>query len=211
MSDLSTAPIPAARIERRILLVRGAKVMLDSDLAELYGVETKVLNQAVKRNLERFPEDFMFQLSSREAGWVLRSQIVTSYCDNGDFHPKTGKDMRSQIVTTSASRRRISHRPYAFTEQGVAMLSSVLRSDRAVQVNIAIMRAFVQLRQILATHTDLALKLEALERKYDKQFRCVFDAIRALMTEKTKPGREMGFHTLMVKPSHPDGAKGRKI
>jgi hypothetical protein len=136
---------------------------------------------------------------------------VTSYGDNSGFHSKTGKNMRSQIVTTSASRRRISHRPYAFTEQGVAMLSSVLRSDRAVQVNIAIMRAFVQLRQILATHADLARKLEALERKYDKQFRGVFDAIRALMTEKGKPRREMGFHTLMVKPSDASGAKGKKI
>ena len=107
--------------------------------------------------------------------------------------------MRSQFVTTSASRRRVSHRPYAFTEQGVAMLSSVLRSDRAIQVNLAIMRTFVQLRQMLATHSDLARKLAALERKYDSRFKIVFDALREMMADKKKPKREIGFHAAMPK------------
>ena len=196
--------IPAERIERRILFLRGQKVMLDFQLAELYEVETKALNQAVKRNIERFPEDFMFQLSEEEAELILRSQIVTT-SDSGqpvsqeslDKGSQSDKRMWSQSVTTSASRRRDSHRPYAFTEQGVAMLSSVLRSLRAVLVNIAIMRTFVQLRQMLASNADLARKLAALEEKYDEQFKVVFEAIRALM----EPGlpdeaarREIGFH-----------------
>jgi phage regulator Rha-like protein len=165
--------IPATRIERSILLLRGQKVMLDFQLAELYEVETKVLNQAVKRNIERFPKDFMFQLSEEEAEVVSRSQIVTL---------KQGQHRK--------------YLPYAFTEQGVAMLSSVLRSPRAVQVNIAIMRAFVKLREMLASNADLARKLNALESKYDSQFKIVFDAIRALMSD-TKPDktREIGFHT----------------
>jgi hypothetical protein len=188
MSNPSTALIPTARIERRILLLRGEKVMLDRELAELYGVKTKALNQAVKRNIERFPADFMFQLSNEEAGQISRSQIVTL---------ESGKNLK--------------YRPYAFTEQGVAMLSSVLRSDRAIQVNLAIMRTFVQLRQILSSHADLARKLAALEGKYDKQFRVVFDAIRALMSEKKKPKREIGFHTLMPKPSKSGGTKAKKI
>lgn len=209
MSEVSL--IPVRRIEQKILLLRGEKVMLDSDLAELYGVETKALNQAVKRNLERFPLDFMFQLSSEESRLVIRSRFVTSYPQNAAFSSETGEDMRSQTVTTSASRRRVSHRPYVFTEQGVAMLSSVLRSDRAVQVNIAIMRTFVQLRQMLGSHAGLARKLAALEGKYDKQFRVVFDAIRELMRGKKMPKREIGFHTLMPKPAKAGGANARKI
>jgi hypothetical protein len=141
------------------LLIRGHKVMLDDDLAELYDVRTKVLNQAVKRNRNRFPSDFMFQLTDEE------------------YH-----SLRSQIVTLNSGRGR--HRkylPYTFTEQGVAMLSSVLRNARAVQVNIEIMRAFVRLREVLATHKDLAVKLEAMEKKYDARFKVVFDAIRQLM------------------------------
>jgi len=126
--------------------------MLDHDLAHLYGVDTRILNQAVKRNRERFPEDFMFQLSSKET-----------------------KNLRSQIVTSRWGGRR--YLPYAFTEQGVAMLSSVLKSKRAIQVNIAIMRTFVRLRQILATHKELARKLEELEQKYDAQFKEVFEVI----------------------------------
>ena len=191
--------IPTARIERRILLLRSEKVMLDSDLAELYGVETKVLNQAVQRNLERFPSDFMFQLSSQEADFVLRSQIVTSNGKSTININEDGRSLRSQFVTSKPGRGGRRYRPYAFTEQGVAMLSSVIASPQAVQTNIAIMRAFVQLRQILASHTDLARKLAALEGKYDKQFRAVFDAIRALMSEKKSPRREIGFHTLMPK------------
>ena len=161
--------IPVDRIEKAILLIHGQKVMLDADLAELYGVETKVLVQAVKRNLERFPEDFMFQLSQEEFA-ILRSQIVTSSDWGG---------------------RR--YRPYAFTEQGVAMLSSVLRSQRAIQVNIEIMRAFIRLRQMLASHVELARKLDALEKKYDAQFKQVFEAIRQLMAPPEPKRRPIGF------------------
>ena len=158
-------------IESHILLVRGQKVMLDTDLAELYEVDAKVLNQAVKRNLDRFPRDFMFQLTAEETA-RLRSQFVTL---------KTGRGQHRKYL------------PYCFTEQGVAMLSSVLRSKRAVMVNIEIMRAFVRLRQILGAHADLARKLEALERKYDSQFKVVFDAIRELMTPPPAKRRPIGF------------------
>ena len=150
----------ADRILGRILSFRGERVMMDADLAELYGVQTKVLIQAMKRNQERFPEDFMFQLDPQE--WsLLKSQTVTSKSGDGRGGRRTA--------------------PYVFTEQGVAMLSSVLHSPRAIQTNIAIMRAFTQLRRMLATNADLARKLEALESKYDQQFRVVFDAIRELM------------------------------
>ncbi len=165
--------IPIEQVERKIHLIRGQKVMLDSDLAELYEVETKVLNQAVKRNLSRFPEDFMFQLTMEETG-NLRSQIVTSKTEHG-------------------GRRYL---PYVFTEQGVAMLSSVLRSERAVQVNIAIMRAFVKLRELMTTHRELSDKITALERKYDahdEQIRKIFEAIRLLLTPPTKAKRPVGF------------------
>jgi phage regulator Rha-like protein len=168
-NDPSKLAIPEERIERRILLIRGQNVMLDADLAELYEVPTKALNQSVKRNLRRFPSDFMFALSDDELKF-LRSQTVTSKGRGG---------------------RR--YRPLAFTEQGVAMLSSVLRSERAVQVNIAIIRAFVKLRGILASHADLAPKLNEMEKKYDAQFRVVFDAIRELMVPPTKSRRRIGF------------------
>ena len=166
------------RIESRIFFVRGQKVMLDIDLAGLYGVEVRALNQAVKRNSDRFPPDFMFDLTAEEIA-ILRSQFVTS---SGDDGPET---------TGWGGRRFL---PHAFTEQGVAMLSSVLRSRRAILVNVEIMRAFVHLRQMLASNADLARKLDELERKYDAQFRVVFDAIRALMTppERTER-REIGF------------------
>jgi len=163
--------VPVERIERAILLIRGKKVMLDADLASLYGVETRVLVQAVKRNLERFPADFMFQLSKEEVDF-LRSQIVTL---------KRGRGQHTKYL------------PYAFTEQGVAMLSSVLRSPRAIQVNIEIMRAFVRLRQMLASHAELARKLDALEKKYDVQFKAVFDAIRQLMAPPEPKKRRLGF------------------
>jgi hypothetical protein len=169
----NTALIPPERIGSAIRLVRGQKVLLDNDLAQLYGVETRVLNQAVKRNAERFPEDFMFQLSADEAEAWLRS--------------------RSQFVILKRGEN-LKYRPYAFTEQGVAMLSSVLHSDRAVRVNIEIMRAFVQLRQLLASNADLARKLEMLEKKYDVRFRIVFDALRQLMSPPARPKREIGFH-----------------
>jgi hypothetical protein len=157
------------RIEHAILVLRGHKVLLDTDLSTMYGVTAKALNQAVKRNIDRFPPDFMFQITAEEAGH-LRSQSVTSNSRGG--------------------RRYL---PYAFTEQGVAMLSSVLRSPRAVQVNIEIMRAFVRLRQMLQQNAELARKLALLERKCDAQFKTVFDAIRELMTPPEKPTRMIGF------------------
>lgn len=184
-SKLSRAPsVPTEQIEGSILLIRGHKVMLDRDLAALYGVTTKAFNQAVKRNADRFPDDFVFQLTSEETT-AIRSQFVTL---NVAEQP-----MRSQNVT--ASKRNIRYRPYAFTEQGVAMLSSVLRSRRAAQVNVEIMRAFVRMRQILAAHADLARKLDALEHRYDAQFKIVFDAIRQLMAPSAEPKRrgKIGF------------------
>jgi hypothetical protein len=161
--------LPAERILHAIHLFRKERVLLDADLAALYGVETRALIQAVKRNAQRFPADFMFQLSEEE--WaVLRSQTVISSAWGG---------------------RRTA--PYAFTELGVAMLSSVLNSERAIQANIAIMRAFMQLRTVVATHADLARKIEALERKYDGQFRVVFEAIRDLMEPPTPAKKPIGF------------------
>ena len=202
--------IPTSRIERKIFLLRGEKVMLDRDLAELYGVETKVLNQAVKRNLERFPDDFMFQVSKEAAAQILRSQIVTLKDETSGKRSKKTGILRSQSVTLRHGEH-MKYRPYAFTEQGVAMLSGVLNSPRAIQTNLAIMRTFVQLRQLLATHADLSRKLAAIEGKYDQQFRVVFDAIRELMSEKKSPKREIGFHTLMPKPPKSGGAKAKKI
>ena len=167
------ALISSENLASPILVIRGQKVMLDSDLAALYGVETKVLNQAVRRNIERFPEDFMFQLTSDEAE-RLRSQSVTS---------KSGRGGRRTA-------------PYAFTEQGVAMLSSVLSSPSAIRVNIEIMRAFVRLRQMATSNADLARKLNALERKYDGQFKIVFAAIRELTEPPIKKrSRRIGFRS----------------
>jgi hypothetical protein len=160
----------AQQIEQHIFRLRGQNVMLSMHLAELYGVEPRVLVQAVKRNVERFPADFMFQLTNEEFA-NLKSQIV---------------------ISSWGGLRRAT--PYAFTEQGVAMLSSVLRSQRAVQVNVEIMRTFVRLRRILAEHKDLARKLDALERKYDAQFKVVFDAIRKLMEPPAAEAkRRIGF------------------
>lgn len=170
--------IPIERIERMILLIRGQKVMLDSDLAELYGVTTKRLNEQVRRNLSRFPEDFVFQLTESESD-LLRSKIATS---------KTGRGGRRYL-------------PYVFTEQGVAMLSSVLNSERAIKVNIEIMRAFVRLRQILASNKELAKKLNELEKKYDAQFKIVFDVIRELMRTPEPKKRPIGF--LVEEPKVP--------
>jgi hypothetical protein len=165
--------IPVETIEKKILLIHDEKVMLDSDLAELYEVEIKILNQAVKRNIKRFPVDFMFQLTAEESEF-LRSQIVTL---------KIGRGMHRKYL------------PYAFTEQGVAMLSSVLKSERAINVNIEIMRSFVRLRQMLSSNAELARKLAALEKKYDLQFKAVFDAIRQLMAPPVKPKRRIGYHS----------------
>ena len=160
---------PIEKIEKLIFLVRGQKIMLSTHLAELYGVESRILVQSVKRNIERFPEDFMFQLS------------------DGEF-----ENLKSQFVISSWGGMRRA-KPYAFTEQGVAMLSSVLRSKRAVQVNIEIMRSFVKLREMLANHKDFDLKLAELERKYDDQFKIVFEAIRQLMAPPDKKVKKIGF------------------
>jgi phage regulator Rha-like protein len=165
MKDLA----PVEKITSKIYLIRGQKVMLDRDLSELYGVETRVLKQAVKRNVSRFPSDFMFRLSQEEQE-SLRSQFVTL---------KRGQHSK--------------YLSFAFTEQGVAMLSSVLSSERAVQVNIQIMRAFTKLRQVLATHEDLRRKIEEMEQKYDQQFQVVFDAIKHLLEAEEKPKPKIGF------------------
>jgi len=156
------------RIERRIYLIRGQKVLLSHDLAQLYEVESKILNQSVTRNLDRFPEDFMFRIT-----------------------PEEFQNLRSQFVTSSWGGHR--YPPLAFTEQGVAMLSSVLRSKRAVQVNIEIMRAFVRLREALASHADLSERLESLEVRMDDKFSVVFDAIDQLREQPTKANRKIGF------------------
>ena len=172
-------------VARMVFFIRGEKVMLDADLAKLYGVTTKALNQAMRRNRTRFPEDFAFRLSAAEFD-NLRSQIVTS--------SKSRSIIWSQIVTTSQKYRRSDSLPVAFTEQGVAMLSSVLRSSRAVEVNIAIMRTFVQLRRLMDTNRNLARKIEALEKKYDEHFAVVFDAIKQLIAPTEPPKKQIGFH-----------------
>jgi hypothetical protein len=169
-SLLAVAP---ERIEAGILLIRGQRVMLDSDLAELYGLRTTLLLRAVRRNADRFPPDFMFELTTEEFE-RLRIQFGSS--------KRVGRGGRR-------------YPPYAFTEQGVAMLSSVLNSPRAVQVNIEIMRTFVRLRALMASHAELAVRLDEMEAKYDAQFRVVFDAIRELMTTPTTPARKLGFKT----------------
>lgn len=185
---MPTKTISTEIVSRKIFFIRGHKVMIDRDLAGLYGVATKVLNQAVKRNIDRFPDDFMFQLSWEETE-SLKSQIVTSNQENS-------QNSRSQNVTLKQGRN-VKFLPYAFTEQGVAMLSSILRSKQAVHVNIAIMRSFVKLRETLSLHKELALKLKELERKvegHDIDIRAVFDAIRRLMKEDDKPKKKIGFH-----------------
>ena len=164
--------ISIENIEKAIYLIRGEKVMVDRDLALLYGVETKILNRAVKRNLQRFPLDFMFQLTEDEA-----------------------EALRCQIGTSNKGRGGRRYLPYVFTEQGVAMLSSVLNSERAITVNIEIMRAFVKLRQLLASNTELARRLDELESKYDKQFKIVFVAIRQLMAKPVRDRKEIGFRS----------------
>ncbi|MEK9150329.1 MAG: ORF6N domain-containing protein [Candidatus Desantisbacteria bacterium] len=174
MSEL----VPIERIEEKILLMRGQKVMLDKDLARLYGVETKVLVQAVKRSIERFPEDFMFQLTKEELGEILRSQFVTS---------------------SWGGRRYL---PYAFTEQGVAMLSSVLNSKRAISVNIQIIRVFTKLRRMAMDYVELKGKIEEIERKYEKhdqQFKVVFDAIKRLLATPVKEIKVIGFKKKAIK------------
>ncbi len=165
------AIVPTALISQKILFVRGTRVMLDADLARLYGVATKNLNKAVKRNASRFPADFMFQLSSKDL-----------------------QSLRFQTGTSNSSRGGRRYAPYAFTEQGVAMLSSVLRSARAVQVNVAIMRTFVRLREMLATHEELRRKIDAMEKRYDARFQAVFDTIRQMLETPIPARKPIGFH-----------------
>ena len=164
--------IPQEVIANKILLIRNKKVMLDKDLAVLYRVQTRTLNQAVKRTVQRFPEDFMFQLTREEAEKLLRSQFVTL---------KRG--------------RHYKYLPYAFTENGVAMLSSILNSEGAIEVNIQIMRTFTRLREMLLSHKDLQRKIEEMEKKYDYQFKVVFDAIKQLLEPSEKPKKRIGFLT----------------
>ncbi len=180
--------IPAARIEKSIYLIRGHKVMLDRDLAALYGVETRTLKQAVRRNSARFPDDFMFVLAAEEfVNW------------------------RSQFVTSNSDRMGLRHPPMAFTEQGVAMLASVLRSPRAIDVNIAITRTFVKLRCMLETHTKLAQKLAELEDKYDEQFRIVFEVMSELMSPPEPKPKQIGFAARETQPdASPKRQKGRR-
>jgi len=167
----TTSLIPNERIINRMFFIRGKKVMIDRDLAELYGVETRALNQAVRRNLKRFPEDFMLEMTKQEM-----------------------EIWKSQIVISNREKMGLRKPPLAFTEQGVAMLSSVLKSERAIQVNIQIMRTFTHLREILSTHKDLRDKVEKMERKYDNRFKVVFDAIRRLFEAKrTEKPQIMGF------------------
>ncbi|MEN3370796.1 MAG: hypothetical protein V7609_2939 [Verrucomicrobiota bacterium] len=186
--------IVPTRIAQSIQILRGQKVMLDFDLAVLYGVPAKALNQAVKRNRERFPDDFMFQLNQEETRF-LKSQSVTSppqHAQNKEIVTN-----RSQFVTGSFKHREAKSRPYAFTEQGVAMLSSVLKSERAVKVNIAIMRAFVRLREALETNRELGRQFAELESrvgKHDDEIAAIIDAIRQLIAPTKKPPREIGFH-----------------
>jgi hypothetical protein len=165
--------LPIELIEKKILIIRGEKVMLDSDLAELYGVPTKVFNQAVKRNRERFPDDFIFQLTKEE-----KDEVVTN-CDH-------------------LKRLKFSpNLPFAFTEHGAIMAATILNSPVAIKASIQVVRAFVKLREMLATHKDLAKKLEDMERKYDTQFKVVFDAIRELMKPPEPKKRQIGFHREM--------------
>ena len=173
MNKSTAIMLPSERIETKIFFIRGKKVILDTDLALLYGVETRTLNQAVQRNKKRFPGDFMFQLSSEESA-ALRSQFVTLENHRGT---------------------NIKYLPYVFTEQGIAMLSSVLKSERAIQVNIQIMRTFIKLRELLATNKLLREKIEKLEQKYDNNFKTIFKVIKQLLAEEEKPTRKIGFKT----------------
>ena len=168
--EVKEVSVPIKEITGKIYLIRGQKVMLDRDLAELYEVETKQLKRAVRRNIDRFPADFMFELTKAEL-----------------------ENWRCQFGTSKGEKKGLRYQPLAFTEQGVAMLSSILRSKRAIQVNIQIMRAFTQLRQMLLTHADLKKKIEAMEKKYDQQFQIFFEAIKQLIAEDKKPKKKIGY------------------
>ncbi len=168
--------IPTEKIVSKIFIIRNKKVMLDRDLAILYGVKTKVLNQAVKRNLKRFPSDFMFRLEKQEF-----------------------ENWKSQIVTSNSDKMGLRTLPFVFTEQGVAMLASVLKSGKAIQVNIQIVRTFTKLRELLATNEELQSKLMRLEQRYDKKLKEVFNILRLLLTEKNEPKEELGFKYKIIK------------
>jgi len=183
---LMASTIPIERITEKIYMIRSQKVMLDRDLAELYGVETKVLKQSVRRNISRFPEDFMFELTKEEF-----------------------QNWRSQFVTSKSDRMGLRYNPMAFTEQGVAMLSSVLNSKRAIQVNIQIMRTFTRLRQMLLSHDELKRKIEAMEKKYDENFKIVFEAIKQLIEEEDKPKKKRIGYTVKEKQAN-YGRKSKK-
>ena len=193
--------VPVDQIAHRIRQLRGEKVLLDYDLAALYGVAVKVLNQAVKRNRKRFPSDFMFQITDEEAAFLrLFSSSVREVAQRQEAATNW-----SQFVTSLPKHRGAKYRPYAFTEEGVAMLSSVLNSERAVKVNIAIMRAFVRLRQALDTNRELAKKFSELERrvgKHDEEIAAILEAIRQLMAPPEKPRREIGFHVRETPPRY---------
>jgi hypothetical protein len=163
--------VPQEIIESKIFFVRGKKVMIDRDLAKLYGVETKGLNQAVKRNRERFPDDFMLQLTKEEF-----------------------ENWKSQFVTSNSEKRGLRKKPYVFTEHGILMLSNVLSSPKAIQVNIQIMRIFIKMREMLANHVELKQKIETMEKKYDYQFKAIFEAIKQLLESPSKPKKLIGFH-----------------
>ena len=170
MKSKTGQAVPVERITRKYISIRSMKVMLDRDLADLYEVETRALKQAVRRNIERFPPDFMFELTAEEL-----------------------QNWRSQFVTSNAEKMGLRHSPMAFTEQGVAMLSSVLRSKRAIQVNIQIMRTFTQLRQMLAGYDELRNKIEEMEEKYDQSFQVVFETIKRLLEVEAQPKKRIGF------------------
>jgi ORF6N domain len=177
-------------VAQLVFFIRGEKVMLDADLAQLYGVQTRVLLQAVKRNRQRFPDDFVFELTSEEFAGLRSQTVISNPASSGG-----ASRLRSQVVTSKTGRGGRRYRPYAFTEQGVAMLSSVLRSTRAVAVNIAIMRTFVQLRRLMDTNQDLARKIDALEKRYDEQFAVVFAAIKELIAPPpVSAKKQIGFH-----------------
>ena len=183
-----TTVVPIESIISKIVFLRGEKVLLDRDLAELYGVKTKVLKQAVRRNIKRFPDDFMFELTKEEF-----------------------ENWRSQFVTSNGDKMGLRYKPMAFTEQGVAMLSSVLNSNRAIEVNIAIMRAFVQLRKMIGSHAELGRKLAELEQhleSHDKQIQAIFEAIRQLMSPPERPRKKIGFQVKEPKAQY--GKKGKK-
>jgi hypothetical protein len=199
------------RIEQIIATVRGQRVILDSDLAAIYGVTTKVLNQAVRRNIERFPSDFVFRLTLQEVT-KLRSQFVTSSGDGEWPRIPTASDSeenRSQFVTGSQKHRDPRFRPYAFSEHGALMAANVLRSPRAVEMSVFVVRAFVRLRQWLAGHAELSHRLDELERKYDSQFRVIFEAIRQLMTPPGRKRKEIGFHVREPRPVYRTHRKAR--